>query len=294
MQQVNSRTVVSPAGESIEIVPDAQWRELTEDIAGRSIRAWYGTKPYVIRYLWEHGKVTSDSGAATGVLYRGVTEVFPHVSSKLSALSHFLKESANSLAFQRHVVGRRNYLVQLVRMPEMWYEKLQRDIEMTFTAIPVQLNGGPVPEPSAPVIEPDEIEYIPSDEPKGFTEDSPPLDIEMAQQVAMSLLTTVMEIISAGQTPPVEMQRLRNELAHSQTTLASRLEDNERFRRQLREVADELLAVKHERDGLRQQLRRAESNLSAALKGESVHAINAEINKRIDHIMREAPKPKGD
>jgi hypothetical protein len=124
----------------------------------------------------------------------------------------------------------------------------------------------------------------------------PPLEIAIASQVAMSMLTTVVEIISAGTGAAVDekVQSLTGDLNDALAKLSTRLEENDRYRRQLRQAGDEIQALRYERDGLRSRLRATEANLTAALKGDAVQAINGEIQRRVESIMRVAPSKKGD
>jgi hypothetical protein len=123
----------------------------------------------------------------------------------------------------------------------------------------------------------------------------PPLEIAIASQVAMSMLTTVVEIISAGTGAAVDekVQSLTGDLNDALGKLSARLEENDRYRRQLRQAGDEIQALRYERDGLRSRLRATEANLTAALKGDAVQAINGEIQRRVESIMRVAPSKKG-
>ena len=127
-------------------------------------------------------------------------------------------------------------------------------------------------------------------------ETGPSIEVEIAGQVAMELLTRVVDIISAGNATDAdpEVRRLRNELVHGQGLLAQRLEENDRMRKPLRQTGDELSAVKMERDSLRTRLRQTEANFMSALKGESAQAVTTEVMKRVDRIMRESPRPKGE
>lgn len=65
----------------------------------------------------------------------------------------------------------------------------------------------------------------------------------------------------------------------------------ERLRRELRETGEELAAVKAERDGLRQRVRLLEHNVSSAINDDRERAIEAEVHRRVDRIMRERPRP---
>ena len=49
-----SKTVKSPAGETIELVPDDEWIDTT-GAEPNSLRLWVGgVKQWVFRALWEH------------------------------------------------------------------------------------------------------------------------------------------------------------------------------------------------------------------------------------------------
>lgn len=301
--------VKSAAGNEIEVLSDDEWLELTGGTI-QALRMWTRTKPVVVRYLWEHGGVSDEKGGATGVLFDGIREAYPdaQLGKHPTAVTMLMADDFNAPAFDRKVNGKRTYAIDLVAMPETWLRKLEYDLEHRKNGHHPQ----PIEEPVAaePIEEPpaavnghtptdDEInellDSIQTDAPTVF-ETSPPIDLEVASQVAMSLLTTVVEIISAG-TPTVvdtKVRQLQSDLETVASRLAQRLEENERMRRQLREVGDEVRALRQERDGLRSRLRATETNLQAALKGETSQAVTAEINKRIDQFMRVAPKGKGD
>lgn len=294
---MTSKTVKSGSGYAIEIVDDADWLELTggSDI---SLRMWSGSKPLAIRYLWQHGKIEESRGKATLVLHEGIgSDEF-----RPTALTMMMNDPKNAPAFDRHINGKRCYSIQLVALPRTWYDKLRRDMngdaKTVFEAIRIEANGGIIEAPPA-IIEPDPIEaFIPTpiEEPIEEPVSTLPLDIEIASQVAMSLLTTVVEIIAAGtpETANAKVRQLESDLAGVMQKLSARLEDNERLRRQVRELGEEIQALRFERDGLRNRLRNTESNLSMALRGDAAAAVNGEIQKRVDRIMREAPKAKGD
>lgn len=307
---MSSRTVKSPTGASIEIVSDDDWAAVA-GVEIRSLSMWARSKPYAIRDLWEYGPVVDESGGATRMLLDRMYEHFPDIEDvQPTALTMLMKDPSNSQAFERNVVGKRTYRIELVALPEIWYQKLTRDIGARggmYTATPV-ING----------TKPDPVEvFIPSDSdrqaaetvatlvlpeelpPLDIVEESPAmpepvLDIDISRQVAMDMLTLCVEIIAAGKSDGVnvaELQKLRNELVHSQGLLSERLGDNDRLRKTVRDLGEELRTVKFERDGLRQRLRATETNLNAALKGETAHAVTTEVMKRVDRIMREPPKP---
>ena len=304
-EPMSSRTVKSAIGTDIEIVADTDWA-LTAGVSPKALTNWHGSKPLVIRELWEHGPAIDANGGATAVLYERMQKHYPNTFHKLperSAITPLLSDEGNAPAFERNVKGKRCYSIELVAMPDVWYRKLIGDLGIrmpTFAATPVALNGTK-PEPieatePPPVVQLDEFvstdtETLSIDIPDVS---GPSIEVEIAGQVAMELLTRVVEIISAGDShgvTDVKLRQLQTEYETVAGRLAQRLEENDRMRRQLRETGEELAAVKLERDGLRQRLRQTEANLTSALKGESAHAVTTEVMKRVDRIMRETPRP---
>lgn len=295
-----SRTVTSPAGDSIEIVSDNDWVE-TAGVNSKSLKDWGGTKRVVIRELWERGSVHEPQGRAGAVLYERVCERFPDdITFNVKNLAHTMNVGVNAPAFEREIRGKRCFSIGLAALPESWYRKLTNDIgeRVTYSAIPVngaKANLEPLPPDPFETIYTDNRETLEAFE-RGesipIEEPSPVIEVEIASQVAMELLTAVVEIISTGSGANGELIQLRKSYEHSQATLSERLTENERLRRQLRETGDELHSVKSERDGLRTRLRQTEANLSAALKGETAAAVTGEVMKRVDRIMRTAPETK--
>jgi len=68
-----------------------------------------------------------------------------------------------------------------------------------------------------------------------------------------------------------------------------------RIRRDLAATGEELAAVKAERDGLRARVRDLERNVTQLGRagGDSERAIESEVRRRLDRIMRERPRPRG-
>lgn len=311
-----SSTVASPAKELIEIVPDEDWMELT-GTTSHGLRQWYGgAKPWVIAELWLRGPVENKSGQATKVLFERIQKHFPEAElpTKPTGFTGIFRDPLNSPAFSRAINGKRTFSIGLVAMPNAWHAKL-------LQMLPKQKEptGGPI-KPTL-TVEPDPIEAVidkePIDQDEGQSisdeelealfhetaldapttyEIAPPLELSIASQVAMSLLTTVVEIISAGSSEAIDdrVKKLHTDLEDIQHKLGMRLQENDQLRRQLRQAGDEIIALRSERDGLRSRLRATEANLTAALKGDAATAINGEIQRRLDSIMRVAPKAKGD
>jgi hypothetical protein len=220
-------------------------------------------------------------------------------------------DTVNAPAFDRELNGKRTNSIQLVALPEMWHRKLLADIgpgkpssngdrvAADSPQVPqeaTELPGGTDVTTGAAGFTDEDWQAVQLDAPTVF-EVAPPMEIQMAHQVAMAMLTSVVEIISAGTADTSSLsgsQRLQAQLTESQHLLSQRLMENDKLRRQLREAGDMINALRTERDGLRSRLRMTEHNLTEVLKGETAQAVNAEITKRVDQIMRQAPGPKGD
>lgn len=278
-----SKFVTSPAGETIEIVPDDDWMTLT---GGNeyAIRQWHGSKgmkPLTLIALWEHGEFTDAAGRVPNQIYQWIQQRYP--GRKLAGQNYIMgqfRNPVNNLAIEAHINGKRTHKLKLVTLPETWHRKLLKDIQENPAP-----KAKPEPEPTPE----------PTPEPAPEPEPTPAIDLEIANQVAMSLLTTVVDIISTGQKVGQDaVSKVQEELGVAQGLLAARLAENQKLRSELRDTGEELQAVKLERDGLRTRLRQAEHNLTAALKGETATAVNDEIHKRIDQIMRTAPTSKGE
>jgi regulator of replication initiation timing len=309
-----TKKVVSPAGESIEIVPDEEWISLVGGNGPGALKQFHGTKPALLAQLWLHGTVHNNSGTATADLYERIVTAYPDQRfGAQSSITTLMGDDVNTPAFQRKTKGKRTYSIRLQAMPESWYNKLIRSGLVSANGTngkeangtngtnghsngikieplgerKVTIRPWPTSTFTEKAIESFQPEPLPAEEVEPAS-----IDVEISRSVAMSLLTTVVEIISAG-TPEQANEanrQLRSELETVSGRLAQRLEENERLRRQLREVGDELQSMRYERDGLRQRLRNTESNLTAALKGDQQRLINNEVQKRIDQFMRAAPK----
>lgn len=323
-----SKTVTSPAGDKIEIVPDADWIILT-GTTEKSLRVWNaGAKRYIIAALWNGGEVADPkSGRATLMLWDRMREAFGSdiKIGKSTAFSGWATDALNEPSIERKTNGKRTQLIKLIALPETWYDFLRKDEadrerdkraresaerkaererqrkEAEANAVEAEVVATETPSPDLEDrVTDDDFENIirdmQLDAPTVYDDPQPVLEISIASQVAMSLLTTVVEIISAGSASSVDekVRKLQGDLADAMNKLASRLEDNDRLRRQLRQAGDEITALRHERDGLRSRLRATEANLTAALKGDAVQAINGEIQRRMESIMRVSPKAKGD
>ena len=318
-----SRTVKSPAGEPIQITTDEDWVEAV-GAEVHSLRQWAGgSKPFILRALWEHGEFTDKSGRVGVAVQHYIRDHFPHadIPDKPASIMATFRNPVNYPAVISKMNGKRTFSLKLVAMPETWHRKLLQDIgpgKPGSNGDQAQEAPEAIPEPSqgdreaAALMEkvilpqPDEAqvtnwtdsdwEALQLDAPTVY-EEPPPLEIHIANQVALSLLTTVVEIISSGSADTSQLgsaRKLAQELETSQHLLSQRLMENDKLRRQLREAGDSITALRTERDGLRTRLRMTEHNLTEVLKGETAQAVNSEIQKRVDQFMRTPPTPKGD
>jgi hypothetical protein len=309
-----SRFVKSPAGERIEIVSDDDWMALTETDE-YSLRSWnQGKKRFIIRELWERGTVTNKSGRASKELFDSMVENFPDMEhTGFQSMSTLMAHPVNAPAFKRSTNGKRTHEITLIALPETWYRKLMDDInhDAYFANGPTETIDEPVPElvDEMPVDQGDQeaaelvaAQILPPEPVDRTTDDfddspltAPTLELEVASQVAMALLTQVVEIISTGSPEATDMRirKLEADYADVSHKLSLRLNENDVLRRQIREVQDTNQAIRHERDGLRGRVRSLEANLQAALKGDAAAAVNGLVQKKIDEIMRAQPTPKG-
>lgn len=298
-----TKTITSPAGETITLVRDDEWTATT-GATPAGIRMWNaGNKRHVIAALWQHGEFTDAKGGATVRLAEWANEHYG-MSITNSAITMMMGDALNALAFERNVNGKRTYGVKLVALPELWYAKLLHTLEHEIAYL------GPEPEPEptedAPTTEPEPTVETPTDEEwqsitreleldaPSLYEVGPPVEIEVAQSVAMALLTHVVEIISAGSPEQTDarVRSLSTDLEQMGQRYGQRLAENDGMRRKIRELGDEIVALRHERDGLRSRLRATESNLNEILKGDNARMVTQEVQKRIDQFMRQAPTSK--
>jgi hypothetical protein len=331
-----SRHAVSPAGDRIEIVSDSDWMATTGVTERGVRMWMAGAKRFILADLWRNGPVVDmKSGRATGIFWKRMGETFPgEIEAKPTAFPGFTNDPLNAPAFDLTRKGKRTYSIKLIALPQTWYDYLERDeserakakraadramdklererldreaAEMVAGAV-MPLTDADIATESLVAAESrngtdidhdaefdDIMRDMQLDAPTVYDME-PPLEIAMASQVAMSLLTTVVEIISAGTGAAVDekVRALQSDLNDIAGKLSARLEDNDRMRRQLRQAGDEIQALRYERDGLRSRLRATEANLTAALKGDAVQAINGEIQRRVESIMRVAPSKKGE
>lgn len=242
----------SPGGQTVELLDDT--------------RKLMTTRATVLRALWHHGPIEDHGGLATETLHRAATANGYRGSS--SALSQLLHDSPDLV--EREIRGKRCFRIELVALPASWVDRLELE----------------EPEPPTELEEPPtELEL--EEEPEPELEEPEPWDLEIAGAVATSLLTRVVEIINAGRYDADG--RAGRDLEDARRRLYEQTEYAEKLRRQVREVGDELAAVKHERDGLRSRLRLVEENLRKATGTDVARQVDALVREQLDRVMRARP-----
>jgi len=266
--------VKSPAGEWIEVMSDDDFVALTGN--SPKVLAFWGSKGPILEALWVHGPFVDLGGRATANLYdaavpRGYTR-------GRRSLIQLLNSPAMAPAIARDVYAKTTRRIALTTVPRRWADKLQAAHPST---------NGPEPEPveAAPIVpEPDADDYTGE-----AIHDDDALRLEIAQSVATALLGQVVDIISTGKPDTTRVVTLERDLAEASTRLANAVEESERQRRKVREVGDELAAVKHERDGLRQRVKAAEANLDRAINADRSNVVRDAVNDELARVMRATP-----
>ena len=303
-QAAKSRVVNSPAGEPIRIIADEDW----EQLVGHTVAKPYKSKLNLLRSLWHEGGVADPDGRATAVLHARALQY--GYAGRPVAITGLFKDPLNTATVERRINGKRCYSIKLVALPEHWLERMEQ-LDLADPDIHVESFGEPVPvdsetflplhavpEPSQAdrdaaalmesVLLPPEMR-APEPEPEPALE---PSTLELAPAVAMAMLTQVVEIIAAGGTPEAAQQRitmLQADLADSADKLARRLSENDSLRRQMRLLIDEVGALKHERDGLRRELRITQHNLEKATSADTERYVRERVQQELAKIMSVKP-----
>ena len=305
MTKRKTRTVTSAAGESVTIYRDEDWAEMT-GASLTSVRKPHRTKLGLVRALWHQGTVTNSSGRATLTLHP-VAQQYGYNGSPI-AITSAMSDTLNAPAFDRQTNGKRTFSLSLAALPETWLMRMHELDALDPDPEPdePEPEPEPIPEPSqgdrdAAVLmesvllpesmrEPELVVELPQYTPPPELEQPSPY-LEVAPQVAMALLTQVVEIISAGSPEQTDarVRKLTQEVAEIADKLARRLQENDSMRRQLRTLGEELNAVKYERDGLRSRLRQTEHNLKVALKSDVMQQVNERVHRELEKVMRVVP-----
>jgi len=307
---VTKRTVQSPAGETIEIVSDEDWQALTA-LPIQTISLWQPRRP-ILGALWTHGEFTDSSGQASTRLLEYArtlgyeTGATKRPGTQAGALSGMLRGAVFQPAVEREIRGKRCFSVKLVAMPEAWFKRLDAEWPHVNGATPATATAAPIAEPSqgdreaaetvASIIMPkiDEPELFIPYQPEPVADYAPPAYLDVASSVAMAMLTQVVEIISAGSQDIGKVRRLQADLTQASDLLAKRLEENAAMRKSIRDLGEEVAALRYERDGLLKRLRATEANLEHATNPDMMRIVNERVQAELAKVMRAAPaSPKG-
>jgi len=306
---MTDQTVMSLAGEEVAVFDDADFGELAGfDPTSRSFRHSFALRPStlaVLKALWRHGTINDRSGLAVGRLAERVrtTDGLEPVSMNAVLTTPLMKQ-----AVERVTSGRRTMQVSLVALPRTWLAKVEgalgehpaepdvlrqlQDIQQRNRAVVEQRQLWPaaVPEP-APGVEMMQHAIAANEQARPEPAVGTDAHMEVADAVATALMARVVEIISNNGTNvlAVKNAQLTGEIAQLQKRLGEQVGFVDRLRRDLREAQDEVIATKHERDGLRQRLQSAEHNLKVATGADAQRIIDAEVRRAVDQMMRQAP-----
>lgn len=290
-----TRTVTSGAGKKIEVLTDEEWCQLTEQPLHSLM--WTQARAAVLGTLWHEGSFTDpQSGRATGKLLEVAQAKYGYSAQSLTGLIAQMVNPNMQVAIKRELKGKRTFRIELVALPESWLDRLLTDPELVVKETPPLMQ-----EAIASVALDGETQSYGdtdshlSDEPLYVHVETPievPIELQVTEAVAASLLTQVIDLIKAG--PKVientqHIVELESDLRVSQMRLSQRLEENDKLRRLLRETQDELGAVKVEANGLRQRLKVTEYNLEKAMNGDAQRIIQGEVFKELEKVMRAKP-----
>lgn len=300
MTTIEGRTITSPGGDELTVYDDDDFADVLGFASLRQrgqMMQWSTLRRHVLGALFYGGPMLDPvSGrAATKLLDRAIERGLPADTNRFATTS-LMQSPAMSLCIERETRGtaRRTFAVQLVALPESWYRKLLDD-SSPDDALPTsaELGGGSSDEAGGSTTELDEPFPPRSVEPVVPEPDPDPprpiLEIEIAHSVATAMLTQVVEIISAGTSDSPLLPALRAEITELEDRLGHQVGYADKLRRQLRDAGDEIVALKHERDGLRQRLRSAEHNLKVATSADAQRIIDVEVRRQLDRMMRQAP-----
>lgn len=283
---------MSLAADAIPAKPTVESIQLLIDQNGSpGGRRPYASRRNIARILWdliEQGPAESDSGQATNVLKLRLGALEPSRVGDAEGLgtgfSAQLRQLEDWGLIAREVGGKRTYRITATVAPATLtaagYDRAYCGT-VPRRAEPLSLIGETEPD-----TEPEPALIISEQwvtEPKVDTDGLAPVGylIEAVRLISQAIPMTM--IPAAIDPNPEVLDRLA-------TTLA----DNERLRRKLAQLGDELHATKQERDGLRKAKTMLEHNLSDMAKG----ALNEQHYRRfveLDRLVRSAPgSTKGD
>ena len=241
----------------------------------------------VLRTLWYEGAVVDSSGRANHVMMRRAEKF--HDGATIDRGTLFSAEPMRAVV-HREINGRRTKRIALTALPERWLSAVE--------AWAKRPEPEPEPQPE-PAVEPEpavvDIDEVPDESDSVVAAPEPPgrpvLELEIASSVATALLTQVVEIITAGTAGDdgLQLAMLRGEINALEERLGEQVGYVNKLRRQVSERSDELAAVKLERDALRRRVRDVEHNLKVATGTDARRIIDAEVQRQVDRVMRQAP-----
>lgn len=323
---MSSKSVTSPANEPIEIVDDDDWLQTVDQTNNHTLTLTQARKA-ILGALWTHGTFQDKSGLASAPLHECASALGYKGSS--GAINSVMGDSAMIPAVEREIRGKRTFTVRLVALPRKWHDYLVAEFPASngnkpreaateavepspepesvppasiTTAEWLEANQPPIPvsdvngtaTPAATDLDGSVILPPPDQSPAledWETELTDHVDLSIASTVAMALLTQVVEIISTGNPAANNdtIKRMERDLGEVSQRLADRLGDNDRLRRTIREMTDEIMALRDERDGLRRRLRQAESNLAKATSQDTQRFINERVQQELAKVMGARP-----
>lgn len=297
-----SETVKSPAGETVEIFDDDEFKVLMGFDESQSQRAFTfsmgvtAERFAVLRALWEHGKFVDKSGRAS---IHVAEYTLKHYGVPILNPSAVFSAPSLNACLSRDIRGKRTSRIQLVALPVRWHAIV------TGNEQPHIYGSKPTPQLVEVVRSLDDARDARAALPPPPTAPAAPSPVdehrradvehEVADAVATALMARVVEIITTnhGNIAAQRAAQARDEVRQLEKRLGEQVAYVERLRRDLRSVQDELSAIKLERDGLRQRLRTAEFNLQTATGADAQRLIDAEVHRQVDRMMRQAPTTKG-
>lgn len=292
------RIVTSPAGDEVLVFEDEAYCDLvgleTEPRRIRTLALQLSDeRAALLGALWTHGVIEDRSG-------RAANKLGDLVGLAVTQVTPMLKAPIMAAAVERTGNVRRTHRLRLVALPDRWHRHLSAWVDEPASAAEVEPfeSTGRVPEADlgdhlGPTVEVEtEVDATPPasiEVPASPLAGLAPVEIELASAVATALLSQVVDIIATGDTSAPQLAKLALDVKGLEERLGTSSEYVDKLRRQLRDTGDELAAVKHERDGLRQRLRATEHNLRIAVGADAQRIIDVEVRKQVDRVMREPP-----
>jgi len=294
------RIVISPAGDEVLVFEDDAYCDLVGISASEGGKARTlalrldNDRRAILQSLWRDGATVSiPSGAAMRVLGERIGLDGRRVATIIEA-------PIVKAALELNRKAKRTYMAKLVALPDRWHRHLAAWVDEPASAAEVEPfeSTGRVPEADlgghlGPTVEVEtEVDATPPasiEVPASPLAGLAPVEIELASAVATALLSQVVDIIATGDTSAPQLAKLALDVKGLEERLGTSSEYVDKLRRQLRDTGDELAAVKHERDGLRQRLRATEHNLRIAVGADAQRIIDVEVRKQVDRVMREPP-----